>query len=91
VSPPSGSLAEFGAAAVKNVKIDKWDGNGLGLEPNNLTAIRSLIAYRALRYGKHLDLLITDQHSFCGDDPTDAEGVGKIYDPAFNGMFPRRR
>ena len=87
VSPPSGSLAEFGTVAVKNVKIDKWDGNGLGIEPNNLTAIRSLIAYRALRYGKHLDLLITDQHSFCGDDPTDAEGVGKIYDPAFNGMF----
>jgi alkaline phosphatase D len=87
VSPPSGSLAEFGAVAVKNVQINKWDGNGLGIEPNNLTAIRSLIAYRALRYGKHLDLLITDQHSFCGDDPTYAEGVGKIYDPTFNGMF----
>jgi alkaline phosphatase D len=87
VSPPSGSLTEFGAVAVKNVKIDQWDGNGLGIEPNNLTAIRSLIAYRALRYGKHLDLLITDQHSFCGNDPTDAEGVGKIYDPTFNGMF----
>src|ERR1044071_2168275 len=87
VSPPSGSLAEFGAVAVKNVKIDKWDGNGLGLEPNNLTAIRSLIAYRALRYGKHLDLLITDQHSFCGDDPTDGEEIGKIYDPSFRGYF----
>ena len=47
VSPPSGSLAEFGAVAVQNVKIDQWDGNGLGLEPNNLAAIRSLIAYRA--------------------------------------------
>ncbi|HJS41158.1 MAG TPA: alkaline phosphatase D family protein [Sphingomicrobium sp.] len=87
VKPPSGSLDEFGPPAVKNVQIDKWDGNGLGLEPNNLTAIRSLIAYRALRYGKHLDLLITDQHSFRGDDPTDAEEVGKIYDPSFNGMF----
>lgn len=87
VSPPSGSLAEFGAVAVKNVKIDQWDENGLGLEPNNLVAIRSLIAYRAFRYGKHLDLLITDQHSFCGDDPSDAEEVGKIYDPAFSGMF----
>ena len=87
VSPPSGSLAEFGAVAVKNVKIDKWDENGLGLEPNNLAAIRSLIAYRTLRYGKHLDLLITDQHSFCGDDPSDAEEVGKIYDPSFNGYF----
>ena len=87
VSAPSGSLAEFGSVSVKNVAIDKWDGNGLGLEPNNLTAIRSLIAYRALRYGKHLDLIITDQHSFCGEDPTDAEGVGQIYDPKFNGMF----
>jgi alkaline phosphatase D len=87
VSPPSGSLDEFGAVAVKNVKIDKWDANGLGLEPNNLTAIRSLIAYRALRYGKHLDLLITDQHSFCGDDPTDGEEIGKIYDPSFRGYF----
>jgi alkaline phosphatase D len=87
VSPPSGSLAEFGAVAVKNVKIDKFDENGLGLEPNNLTAIRSLIAYRTLRYGKHLDLLITDQRSFSGEDPTDSEDVGKIYDPSFRGYF----
>ena len=87
VRAPSGSLAEFGPPTVKNVKIERWDGNDLGLEPNNLTAIRSLIAYRSLRYGRHLDLLITDQHSFCGADPTDAEGVGKIYDPAFGGMF----
>ena len=87
MSPPSGSLAEFGTVDVKNVKIDKWDENGLGLEPNNLAAIRSLIAYRAFRYGKHLDILITDQHSFCGEDPSDAEPVGKIFDPSFNGYF----
>jgi len=87
VKAPSGSLAEFGSVPVKNVKVEKWDENGLGLEANNLAAIRSLIAYRALRYGKHLDLLLTDQHSFCGPDPTDAEEIGKIYDPSFNGMF----
>ena len=87
VRPPSGSLAEFGPPAVKNVKIEKWDENGLGLEPNNLAAIRSLIAYRALRYGKHLDLILTDQHSFCGEDPSNAEDIVKIYDPSFNGMF----
>src|SRR5215216_1193048 len=69
------------------------DGEGNGsrggrtIEPNNLTAINSLIAYRSVCYGRHLDLILTDQHSFCGDDPTDAEGVGKIYDPASNGMF----
>ena len=87
VTPPSGSLAEFGKVSVDNVKIEKWDENGIGLEVNNLTAIRSLIAYRSLRYGKHLDLLITDQHSFCGEDPSDAEEVGKIYDPSFRGYF----
>jgi alkaline phosphatase D len=87
VKAPSGSLDMFGGVAVKNVPIEKWDASGLGIEPNNLKAINSLIAYRSLRYGRHLDLILTDQHSFCGDDPTDAEGVGKIYDPAFNGMF----
>jgi hypothetical protein len=34
-----------------------------------------------LRYGQHLDLIITDQHSFCGDDASNDEGIGKIYDP----------
>jgi alkaline phosphatase D len=87
VKAPSGSFDSFGAVAVKDVAIEKWDASGLGIEPNNLEAINSLIAYRSLRYGRHLDLFLTDQHSFRGDDPTDAEDVGKIYDPTFNGMF----
>lgn len=87
VQAPSGSLDTFGAVAVQNVPIETWDDSYLGTEPNNLKAINSLIAYRSLRYGRHLDLILTDQHSFCGDDPTDAQGVENIYDPAFNGMF----
>ncbi len=87
VKAPSGSFDTFGTVAVKNVPIEKWDDTGLDHEPNNLKAINSLIAYRSLRYGRHLDLIITDQRSFCGDDATDAEAVGKIYDPSFNGMF----
>src|SRR5678815_4641233 len=39
VKAPSGSLDTFGALAVKNVAIEKWDDSGLGIEPNNLTAI----------------------------------------------------
>jgi len=87
VTPPSRSLAEFGKIPVENVKIEQWDENGLGTEPNNLAAIRSLIAYRSLRYGRHLDLIVTDQHSFCGEDASDEEPVAKIFDPTFNGMF----
>jgi alkaline phosphatase D len=88
VKAPSGSFEAFGPPSVKNVPIEKWDENGLGDEPNNLTAIRSLIGYRALRYGQHLDLIITDQHSYRSKDPTDAPGLEKLADPQFNGMFP---
>ena len=87
VNAPSGRLAEFGPPAVKNVKIERWDENGLGTEPNNLIAVRSLKVYRALRYGRHLDLIITDQYSFKGADATDDESVNKIYDPAYAGAF----
>ena len=87
VIAPSKSLEKFDPPAVRDVPIERWDDNGLGQEPNNLTAIRSLIAYRAFRYGRHLDLLITDQRSFCSQDPTDPPDVVKIYDPSFNGMF----
>ncbi|HEX6217684.1 MAG TPA: alkaline phosphatase D family protein, partial [Sphingomicrobium sp.] len=87
VKAPSGSLAEFGPPAVENVEIKQWDANGLGTEPNNLAAINSLRVYRALRYGRHLDLLITDQYSYKGEDASDDESVGKIYDPAWAGVF----
>ena len=62
------SLESFDPPAVTNVAIEKWDENGLGDEPNNLAAINSLIAYRSYRYGKHLDLIITDQHSYRSAD-----------------------
>ncbi len=68
-SRPSGSLETFGPPTVKDVLIEQWDENGLGVEPNNLAAINSLIGYRSYRYGRHLDLIITDQHSYRSADP----------------------
>ncbi len=89
VKPPSGSLEAFGPPTVKNVPIEKWDENGLGVEPNNLIAINSLKGYRALRYGKHLDLIITDQHSYRSADPFSDDSLGKLGDWGdYNGMFP---
>jgi alkaline phosphatase D len=89
VKAPSGNFDTFGSVPVKNVKIDKWDDDGLGIEPNNLAAINSLRAYRALRYGKHLDLIITDQHSYRSADPFSDDSLNKLGDwAAFNGWFP---
>jgi alkaline phosphatase D len=88
VAAPSGSLERFDPPAVKNVPIDKFDANGLGTEPNNLIAINSLKAYRALRYGRHLDLIITDQHSYRSGDPFSDPSLGNLGGNEFPGMFP---
>ncbi|MEA3060332.1 MAG: alkaline phosphatase, partial [Sphingomonadales bacterium] len=85
VSGPS--LDRFDPPAVTDVAIAKWDENGLGDEPNNLAAVNSLIGYRALRYGRHLDLILTDQHSYRSADPFGDPTIGS-WGPEFIGMFP---
>jgi len=85
VSGPS--FEKFDAPAVKDVAIEKWDEHSLGNEPNNLAAIDSLIGYRSYRYGKHLDLLITDQHSYRSGDAFSDPAVA-AFGPEFEGMFP---
>jgi alkaline phosphatase D len=88
VAPPSGSLERFDPPAVKDVPITEFDSNGLGTEPNNLTAINSLKAYRALRYGQHLDMIITDQRSYRSADPFGDPSLGKLGGEEFANMFP---
>jgi alkaline phosphatase D len=88
VSAPGGSLERFVAPKVTNTPIDKFDSDGLGVDPNNLTAINSLIAYRAVRYGRHLDLIITDQHSYRSPDPWVDPSLGKFNYPEYQGMYP---
>jgi alkaline phosphatase D len=81
-------LERFDPPAVKDVPITEFDSDGLGTEPNNLTAIHSLTAYRSLRYGKHLDLIITDQRSYRSADPFSDPSLGKLGGDEFIGMFP---
>ena len=87
VASPGGSLERFDPPLVKDVPITEFDGDGLGTEPNNLTAINSLKAYRALRYGQHLDLIITDQHSYRSANPYGDPSIAKLGEE-FIGMFP---
>ena len=86
VSGPS--LESFDPPAVKDVAIEKWDKNGLGDEPNNLAAINSLIGYRTFRYGKHLDVIITDQHSYRSADPFSDPSLEKLGGDEFTAMAP---
>jgi len=63
------SLERFDPPKVVNAPITRFDAHGLGQEPNNLTALASLTGYRAMRWGRHVELLITDQRSYRSEDP----------------------
>src|SRR5262249_33644246 len=64
------SLNRFDPPDVVNAPIEMFDGQGLGQEPNNLKAMGSLTGYRSLRWGANVELLITDQRSYCSGAPT---------------------
>ena len=69
---PSGpSLDRFDPPRVADAPITHFDHHGLGVEVNNLTAIHSLRGYRALRYGRNVELIVTDQRSYRSEEPLD--------------------
>lgn len=72
MAKPSGtSLDRFDAPEVVDAPITRFDDHGLGQEPNNLAAIQSLKGYRALRWGRNVELVVTDQRSYRSEEPTD--------------------
>ncbi|MGH8213971.1 MAG: alkaline phosphatase D family protein [Rhodanobacteraceae bacterium] len=88
VSAPSRNLETFDPPHVADVPVTRFDDDGLGQEPNNLAAIDSLIGYRALRWGRHIDLILTDQHSFRSHDPGDREEIGPLFEGDTLGFVP---
>jgi alkaline phosphatase D len=63
-------LDRFGPPEVAKAPIETFDDHGFGTEPNNRVAVGSMTAYRALRYGRNVDLILTDFHSYKAADPT---------------------
>jgi len=68
VAQPSGRLDQFVAPAVKNAPIETFDDHGLGLQADNLAAIGSMTTYRRLRFGRHVDLILTDNRTYRSRD-----------------------
>ncbi|MEO8165322.1 MAG: alkaline phosphatase D family protein, partial [Betaproteobacteria bacterium] len=54
----------FVAPEVENSPLTAIDEDGLSREINNLRAIDSLRIYRRLRFGRNLDLILTDNRSY---------------------------
>lgn len=87
---PSGpSLNQFDPPTVSDVPIMRFDENGLGEEPNNLKAVHSLRGYRALRWGRNMELIITDQRSYRSEEPTGMEEAKRLQSDDFPEMMPQ--
>jgi alkaline phosphatase D len=85
---PSGpSLDQFDPPRVSDEPVTQFDDHGLGQEPNNLTAIRSLKGYRAMRWGRNVELIITDQRTYRSEEPTDMEQAKPLQSNDFPEMM----
>jgi alkaline phosphatase D len=72
IAKPSGpSLERFDPPRVVDAPVTSFDEHGLGQEPNNLAAIGSLKGYRTLRWGRNVELIVTDQRTYRSEEPTD--------------------
>ena len=54
----------FDAPAVKDTPITEFDENGFGRGADNAAAVESLTIYRAFRYGRNAELILTDNRSY---------------------------
>ena len=89
VKKPSATLERFDPPTVVDAPIEHFDEAGMGQEPNNIKALASLTGYRALRWGKHVDLIVTDQRSYRSEDPTGCEEAKVFSNKDFPEFFPQ--
>lgn len=82
------SLERFDPPHVMDVPVTAFDDHGLGNEPNNRTAINSLIGHRALRWGRNVELIITDQRSYRSEEPLDRAEAKAFVGPDFPELVP---
>lgn len=81
-------LDTFDAPKVSNAPITTLDDDGFGDEPNNRAAVGSMTGYRALRFGPHVELILTDFHSYAMELPITRPGVDDLYPDEFAGLIP---
>jgi alkaline phosphatase D len=82
-------LERFDPPKVVNAPITRFDAHGLGEEPNNLAALRSLTGYRAMRWGRHVELIITDQRSYRSEDPASRPEAQAFVSKDFPELVPQ--
>ena len=83
------SLDQFDPPHVVDTPVTKFDEHGLGQEPNNLAAINSLRGYRSMRWGRNIELMITDQRSYRSEDPFSRKEGEALGSESFSDFSPQ--
>ncbi len=84
----AGTLQQFVGPKVVDAPVTVFDDHGMGQEPNNLAAVESLTGYRALRFGRHVEIILTDQHTYRSEDPFDTPQANAFDTPGFPEFTP---
>jgi len=79
---------QYQAPRVANAAIHNFDESGLGLEPGNVAAIHSLKLYRTLRWGRNVDLVLTDNRSYRSEPLVDRPEFAPFRPKEFPQSFP---
>ncbi|HLA70665.1 MAG TPA: alkaline phosphatase D family protein [Steroidobacteraceae bacterium] len=82
VARPGANKDRFEAPTVKDTPITGFDENGFGVGADNAAAVASLTIYRAFRYGRNAELILTDNRSYKIAD-ADASAVSPDGFPMF--------
>lgn len=71
------------AAAVSNAMFPPPNDDNFVDEPNNAAAVGAMTIYRSLRFGKHVELVMTDQRSYRSDHaiPEELTANQLFFDP----------
>lgn len=82
-------LDRFDGPKVQDAPITRLDQDGFGEEANNRAAISSMTGYRAMRFGRHVELILTDFHSYAMENPTTRNEADAFSLEAFPELFPQ--
>jgi alkaline phosphatase D len=87
---PSGtSLGPFVSPVVHDAPIEQFDSEGFGQELNNIAAVASLTGYRVVKWGRNVELIITDQHSYRSREPTGRPEAAELSSHDFPNLMPQ--
>ncbi len=77
---------DFAPATVVDAAFTPPDADNFVEEPNNVAAIDAITIYRSLRFGKHVELVMTDLRSYRSDQAIPEEFVAAVNTIAINAV-----